>query len=144
MLGNACILTCGMVFDRVQDSPLAQVERGMTVHAASAVRLLYAAIQPLQRDSDAQSYENFFMELDARVKEQLNISILIDFLRLALEVPDHENVLLIPMIDGAQHAKGRFGREKREKVMHLLCPAQSPVSWQSGAVIQDMPCTDKS
>ena len=116
-------LTYALPFARVQEAPSADLERGMSVEAASAARLLYAALQPIRPHPDSQSYERFFMELDPGVLKSLTISTIFRFLRMALEVPAKEYLLLVPLVDGAQHARGRFGSERREKVMH---------TWPSG------------
>ena len=105
------------MFARVADASTSDAERGLSVQAASAARLLYAALQSLY-DPFASYWQ--FMALPAHVRERLTISDVLDFLRMALEVPADEYLLLVPLINKAHRATGRFGREDRgQKVIQL-------------------------
>ena len=81
---------------------------GLSVQAASAVRLLFAALQSL----NGTNYYHFFWNLDASVRGQLTIPDVLDFLRMALEVPADEYLLLVPLINKAHQATGCFGEEQ--------------------------------
>ncbi|CAL5225177.1 g7958 [Coccomyxa viridis] len=102
---------------RVQEVPdTVDLEEGLSEQAASALRILYAATQPLEEDPKSLRYEQFLMELGPIVRHQLTISIVIDFLRMALEVPAEEYLVLVPLISEAQHARGTFGNQKSDRV----------------------------
>ncbi len=107
------------VFARVGDAPNASYDQGLSVQSASAVRLLYATLQSL----DGHLYWEFVETLDAHVRERLTILDVLDFLRMALEVPAEEYLLLVPLINKAHRAFGTFGKEPPEergaKVAHL-------------------------
>ena len=108
------------------------LEFGVCAQAASAVRLLYAALQHLGEDAPAVSYPDFYNGLDARVRSRLTIPDVLKFLRTALEVPDGEYLLLVPLIDQAYLATGRFGEEERVEVRQLTSSVpghQQPVKY---------------
>ena len=115
-----------LVLTRVQEVPdTVDLEEGLSEQAASALRILYAATQPLEEDPKSLRYEQFLMELGPIVRHQLTISIVIDFLRMALEVPAEEYLVLVPLISEAQHARGTFGNQKSDRVM---CSPPPPLS----------------
>ena len=103
---------------RVADAADAYADRGLSVQTASAVRLLYAALQSL----NWAAYWQFVESLHPYVRERLTIPDVLDFLRIALEVPADEYLLLVPLIDKAHRAKGSFGGQDRgQKVTQLSC-----------------------
>lgn len=93
-------------------------ELDLDVQQASAVRLLYSALQHLEEIPDVHDYRRFFRELDARVRQWLTIPDVLDFLRIALMVPEEEYLLLVPLINEAQQAVGTFGKESQKGVRH--------------------------
>ena len=98
------------------DAADANADRGLSVQTASAVRLLYAALQSPSK----ANYWQFVKTLDAHVRERLTIPDVLDFLRIVLEVPADDYLLLVPLINKAHRARGSFGREDRgQKVIHL-------------------------
>ena len=110
-----------MVFARLHNAPDAHLEDrdGLTSYAASAVRLLYAATQPLEESTNSQSYEQFYMSLGGSMREKLSIRDVIEFLRLALEVPAGEYLMLQPLFKQAHLATRRFGAKSGDKVKHI-------------------------
>ena len=112
-------LTAALLCTGVQWARHAMLEEGICVQAASAVRLLYSALQHLDQDAPAVNYPDFYSGLDARVRSRLTIPDVLNVLRMALEVPDGEYLLLVPLIDQAYLATGRFGVEKQAEVTQL-------------------------
>ena len=101
---------------------------GLSSHAASAVRLLYAATQPLEASPDSQSYEQFYMSLGVSMRKKLRIRDVFEFLRLALEVPAEEYLILQPFINQAHLATGKFGTKDGDKVKHVEFPRHCRMS----------------
>ena len=104
------------VSSSVLHAPQADLEVGLGPQKASAMRLLYAALQPLEEDPSSLRYAQSFMGFDARVRERVCIYDVLKFLRMALEVPDEEFLVLMPMCDDAQLAEGTFGTETHKEV----------------------------
>ncbi|CAL5225180.1 g7961 [Coccomyxa viridis] len=75
------------------------------------VRLLFAASPSL----DGAPYCHFVRTLDAHVRERLTIPDVLEFLRMALEVPADEYLLLVPLINKAHRTNGSFGQKKTGK-----------------------------
>ena len=58
------------------------------------------------------------------VRERLTIPDVLEFLRMALEVPADEYLLLVPLIDKAHRTNGSFGQkqDRGKKVAQLSMP----------------------
>ena len=101
---------------RVASAPSAHEDSGLSVRTASAVRLLFAASPSL----DGAPYCHFVRTLDAHVRERLTIPDVLEFLRMALEVPADEYLLLVPLINKAHRTNGSFGQKKTGKEVARL------------------------
>lgn len=86
---------------------------GLRAGSAPAVRLLFACLTPLSVDSPLRpdSYSDFVRALDGRVRQQITITNVLDFVRAALEVPPGVDLLLLLLIDEGNAAKGVFAHD---------------------------------
>ena len=112
-----------MQFARIRHYPDANLEDGLRPQTATAVRLLFAATQYLEDVPGTTSYYTFFYGLDASVREKLSIQDVMVLLRLALDVPAGEKLVLVPLIDEAHRAEGVWGGENPEQVRQSNLPA---------------------
>ena len=94
---------------------------------ASAVRLLFAATQSLEEVEGTSDYYAFFKEVEESEGDKLCIREVMEFLRLALDVPAGEFLLLMPLVDEAHSATGLFGGKTEGPVVHPEGPVRHPL-----------------
>ena len=109
-----------MQLARIRHYPEADLEDGLRPQAATAVRLLFATTQYLEDVPGTTSYYTFLHGLEASVREKLSIQDVMVLLRLALDVPAGEMLVLVPLVDEAHRAEGVWGGEISEQVRRNL------------------------
>ena len=97
-----------MLFARVSDVKTAKLEReyGLDSTTASALRLLYAALTPLNPSAARLNYEQYLADMDDNVRQQLMVLHVLDFVRQASSLPKEVPLLIVPMIDEGNAAEG--------------------------------------
>lgn len=82
--------------------------------SASALRLLYACLSPLEgkRAGKIESYAKFLETAPSALKKRLSCDDVLLFLRRALHVPFEEHLMLLLLVDEGDAACGTFPRGK--------------------------------
>lgn len=99
-------------------------KRGIVAEDASACRLLYSCISPLDaRSANAPpTYKKFLDEMDPIVRQHLHIEDVVDFLRAALHVPDGALFMPIVLIDEGSKAEGFWDHDGEQNQVCLAFP----------------------
>ncbi|BDA44297.1 hypothetical protein COCOBI_05-4810 [Coccomyxa sp. Obi] len=93
----------------------------ITQRNASAMRLLYALLTPIDSASDLQPplYDEFVDAMDPQVQQKISISNVMDFVRAALKLPADKEIMLLLMIDEGNAAEGVFPHHDSKQTSDL-------------------------
>ena len=94
--------------------------------SGTAMRVLHSAVSSLDLHEPRMTYWDFASNIDEDVREAMELSDVLQFIRESLSVAHEEVLLIVPLVDEGNAAENSFGPEKTNPDGHQVTHAVLP------------------